>query len=303
MDEECVEKLRLLWSFAELPDSTLYEAFRRIRQPDHYLRSYSVEQLGLHMALMAKLDDDKDVVLRVFPGERPHHFRIVVVGEDRPGACACVAANLWALGLNIGDGSITTYERDEVGGEFFELEAKYVMEFDVDTFRGPLTAAELQERLRVRIETVYPTAALPRGEDIPADGLATRAARWPGTNPLVDIARAFSALPSASCADTAMFVEMMCPGSAVGASGERMVAINSNEFDMIDRSAAAYRRELPLLLESQLGQWVAYVDETNVGVAETKSKLIEQCKSNGYPYRKLFLTQVGPLDTMYAGWI
>lgn len=50
---------------------------------------------------------------------------------------------------------------------------------------------------------------------------------------------------------------------------------------MIQRSLAAYRRDLEELLATHYRQWVAYHGDVRIGIAHTQTELVEACLRRG----------------------
>jgi hypothetical protein len=66
--------------------------------------------------------------------------------------------------------------------------------------------------------------------------------------------------------------------------------------EMIKKSQAAFRRDLPELLKDRRlrGQWVAYHGEQRVGVGRSKRSLYQQCLKHGLPYGEFVVRQIAP---------
>ena len=50
---------------------------------------------------------------------------------------------------------------------------------------------------------------------------------------------------------------------------------------MIQRSQATFRRDLPQLLKTDAGRWVAYNGDRQVALGRSKRKLYQQCLQQG----------------------
>ncbi len=59
----------------------------------------------------------------------------------------------------------------------------------------------------------------------------------------------------------------------------------SEEFEIppgIRKAQAAFRRDLPALLESHYDQWALYHGDQRIGIARTERELLEECKHRGF---------------------
>lgn len=67
--------------------------------------------------------------------------------------------------------------------------------------------------------------------------------------------------------------------------GERTVLwdslLQSQPLPMIQKSIAAFRRDLPELLKRHRGSWVAYHGDERIGFGTTQTRLYEQCFGRG----------------------
>ncbi len=57
---------------------------------------------------------------------------------------------------------------------------------------------------------------------------------------------------------------------------------------------AAFRRDLPRLMEERPGQWVAYHGDQFVGFANTQLELVQQCNCRGYRGRDYIVGCIEP---------
>ena len=67
--------------------------------------------------------------------------------------------------------------------------------------------------------------------------------------------------------------------------GERMPQmeslLHSEPLPMIQKSIAAFRRDLPALLQRHRGSWVAYHGDERIGFGKTQTRLYEECFRRG----------------------
>jgi hypothetical protein len=59
---------------------------------------------------------------------------------------------------------------------------------------------------------------------------------------------------------------------------------------------AAHQRDLPALLETARGQWVAYHGGERLGIAPLHTRLYEECLARGLSPEELVICQVEPID-------
>jgi hypothetical protein len=74
---------------------------------------------------------------------------------------------------------------------------------------------------------------------------------------------------------------------------------------LAQRCYRAYRRDLPELLKSHKGQWVAYRGDQQLGFGRSKAKLIKACLRRGVPSEEFDVFCVQPYypdeDIVYFG--
>jgi hypothetical protein len=63
---------------------------------------------------------------------------------------------------------------------------------------------------------------------------------------------------------------------------------------MIQLSQAAFRRDLPALMKTHYGYWVAYHGEQRLGFARSKSKLVQECLRRGLKDDEFVVRGVAP---------
>jgi hypothetical protein len=63
---------------------------------------------------------------------------------------------------------------------------------------------------------------------------------------------------------------------------------------LIQRAQAAFRRDLPELMKTHEGQWVAYHGDQRMGFARSKPKLVQECLRRGIPDDEFVVRGVGP---------
>jgi hypothetical protein len=63
---------------------------------------------------------------------------------------------------------------------------------------------------------------------------------------------------------------------------------------MIQRSQAAFRRDMHLLMKTHHGQWVAYHGEKRLGFARSKVKLVQECLRKGLKDDEFVVRGIGP---------
>jgi hypothetical protein len=83
-----------------------------------------------------------------------------------------------------------------------------------------------------------------------------------------------------------------------------LVTVMASEIreDQIALAEAAFRRELPTLLKSHAGQWVAYRGSRCMGFAETKTDMYESCLESGLSRGEFLVRSVEPdMDEMFLG--
>lgn len=57
--------------------------------------------------------------------------------------------------------------------------------------------------------------------------------------------------------------------------------LHSEPMPMIVKSIAAFRRDLPELLQRHRGSWVAYHGDERIGIGKTQTRLYEECFGRG----------------------
>ncbi len=57
--------------------------------------------------------------------------------------------------------------------------------------------------------------------------------------------------------------------------------LHSEPLPMIQKSIAAFRRDLPELLKRHRGSWVAYHGDERIGFGKTQTRLYEECFGRG----------------------
>jgi hypothetical protein len=65
--------------------------------------------------------------------------------------------------------------------------------------------------------------------------------------------------------------------------------------DLGEQSWAAFERELPHLLETSRGQWVAYSGDQRLGVGPLHTRLYEECVQRGFAPEELVICQIEPV--------
>jgi hypothetical protein len=63
---------------------------------------------------------------------------------------------------------------------------------------------------------------------------------------------------------------------------------------LIERGQAAFRRDLPELLKTRYGQWVAYHGDQRLGFGWSKFQLVQECLRRGINDRELLVCGVAP---------
>src|SRR5260370_15296884 len=63
---------------------------------------------------------------------------------------------------------------------------------------------------------------------------------------------------------------------------------------MIQRGQAAFRRDLPELMKTHEGQWVAYHGDQRIGFARSKFKLVQECLRRGIPDEEFVVRGIAP---------
>jgi len=73
--------------------------------------------------------------------------------------------------------------------------------------------------------------------------------------------------------------------------------------DLLQRAEAAFRRDLPQLLEEQPGRWVAYRGDQRVGFSDDDFELYRRCQEQGYDLEEFIVEYVEPRggDVMLMG--
>jgi hypothetical protein len=74
-------------------------------------------------------------------------------------------------------------------------------------------------------------------------------------------------------------------------------APGQEHFGMTPAVVAAYeafRRELPQLLQTHPGKWVAYSGARRLGLGDTKTDLYQMCLSRGLPRREFIVDRIVP---------
>ncbi len=69
-------------------------------------------------------------------------------------------------------------------------------------------------------------------------------------------------------------------------------------------AVAAFRRDLPGLLQTHPGQWVAYRGGRRIGFADSKTLLLRYCGGEGHRPADLFVAKVQPeMPPAAADWL
>jgi hypothetical protein len=63
---------------------------------------------------------------------------------------------------------------------------------------------------------------------------------------------------------------------------------------IVQRARAAWRDDLPKLLATNRGQWVAYRGERQVGIGRTKTQLVQQCLRAGLSRGEFLVLRIEP---------
>src|SRR5690242_12347504 len=63
---------------------------------------------------------------------------------------------------------------------------------------------------------------------------------------------------------------------------------------MMERSQAAFRRDLPQLLQERPGQWVAYHGDVRIGFGSSKRVLYQECLRQGLPIGDFAVRSIEP---------
>jgi hypothetical protein len=78
-------------------------------------------------------------------------------------------------------------------------------------------------------------------------------------------------------------------------------AIHQLELDLketfsplIKQCKAAWRRNLPTLLKSHAGQWVAYKGDQQLGIGRTKTDLFQRCLQEGLERGQFLVLRIEP---------
>lgn len=76
------------------------------------------------------------------------------------------------------------------------------------------------------------------------------------------------------------------------------------EAGTLREAVAAFRRDLPGLLRTHPGQWVAYHGGRRIGFADSKTLLIRYCGGEGHRPADLFVAKVQPeMPPAAADWL
>jgi hypothetical protein len=71
-------------------------------------------------------------------------------------------------------------------------------------------------------------------------------------------------------------------------------ALQETEPTPIRKARAAWRRDLPTLLRTHPGQWVAYHEERRIAVGSNKTDLFQQCLRNGLQRGEFLVLRIEP---------
>jgi hypothetical protein len=71
------------------------------------------------------------------------------------------------------------------------------------------------------------------------------------------------------------------PSLSTEAIRQLELAINDAIPAFVQQARAAWRSDLPRLLASHRGQWVAYEGQRQAGIGDTKTELVQQCLAAG----------------------
>ena len=72
------------------------------------------------------------------------------------------------------------------------------------------------------------------------------------------------------------------------------LALNETIPPLILQSRAAHRRELPRLLGSQQGKWIAYHGDKQVGIGQNKTELVQQCLRRNLKRSEFLVLRIEP---------
>jgi hypothetical protein len=72
------------------------------------------------------------------------------------------------------------------------------------------------------------------------------------------------------------------------------LAINDAIPAAVRQARAAWRSDLPKLLASHRGQWVAYQGQRQAGIGDTKTELVRQCLAAGSKHGEFVVLLVEP---------
>jgi hypothetical protein len=64
------------------------------------------------------------------------------------------------------------------------------------------------------------------------------------------------------------------------------------------RANLAFDEQLPLLLQSHLGQWAAYVDDRRAAIASALADLRDECRAQGLDEDEYHVFQIVPDETI-----
>jgi hypothetical protein len=91
------------------------------------------------------------------------------------------------------------------------------------------------------------------------------------------------------------------PGPAQGGGGARPP--EPRGAGAIHEAVAAFRRDLPGLLGTHRGRWVAYRGGRRIGFGDSKTLLLQYCYAAGHRDEELFVAKVQPELPARAGWL
>src|SRR5262245_16556819 len=92
----------------DVPPQVLDEVFAQL--DDDYFRVFTVAQIATHVLLLAAVDDQHPVQIRVV-SRRAHRAELVVAAYDLFGEFSIITGLMTAYGLNIRDGQVFSYHR------------------------------------------------------------------------------------------------------------------------------------------------------------------------------------------------
>lgn len=300
----------------------LIEHLGQVYDPEKYLYSTNAEDIALHVQLLARLGD-RPVRIAVLGPASDGLVRVLVGGVDRVGAFACITGNLTAMSLDIRRCELFTHKNGWPHSRRRD-EQRFVMDYHVHPMSKIDPLNEFERQLQTRILEVYPSAVA-RAEVEPC-GPAGSLEREGSNDHRTTLARLTVEVPAASIAQAAEILQHLEPngltpheqhaksGPNVGVNDstagdaatvtEDGMSTEAGKDAQTDRVAsAAYERDFDELDRCNHGRWVAYVGDRRVGMADTKTALLDDCHRQGYEDGAIFVARVQrDMAPAYVDW-